>query len=195
MVTLLVSAACAWQSPHAPLAVARVPRSPSVVMARWTAADMRSKRLELPQEVDAMLSADTDRKNTKALWAALRSCFKTEKEAIAAASRNTGTILPYLNSPSNIYGSFDVLVEMLGKEGAVDVCSKNPGILQCNPKILARESADSIVNAANQVDFFERELLGSMPPALRQNLDKVAFLLLAIPVAKRLADCAGATCG
>ena len=164
------------------------------MMARWTAADMRSRRLELPPEVDELLSPDTDRPNTKALWAALRSCFATEEEAIAAAARNTGTILPYLNSPSNIYGSYEVLVEMLGKEGAVDVCSKNPGILQCNPKLLARESANSITNAAKQVDFFERQL-GGMPPQLRQNLDKVAFVLLAIPVAKRLADCAGATCG
>jgi len=167
-------------------------------MARWTAADMQSKKLELPPEVDKqvdkLLSADADRQNTKALWAALRSCFKTEEDAIAAAARNTGTILPYLNSPSNIYGSFDVLVEMLGKEEAVDVCSKNPGILQCNPRILARESADSIKDAANKVDFFER-LLGLLPPALRQNLDKIAFFLLAIPVAKRLSDCAGQTCG
>jgi len=155
---------------------------------------MQAKRMELPAEVDELLSTDTDRQNTKALWAALRSCFKTEEEAVAAAARNTGTILPYLNSPSNIYGSFDVLVQMLGREGAVDVCSKNPGILQCNPKILAREEADKIVSAANSVDFFERQL-GLLPPAVRQNLDKIAFFLLAVPVAKRLSDCAGQTCG
>tara|TARA_B100000795_G_C22392017_1_gene283750 strand:+ start:242 stop:361 length:120 start_codon:yes stop_codon:yes gene_type:complete len=38
-------------------------------------------------------------------------------------------------------------------------------------------------------------VLGSLPPALRQNLDKVAFFLLLLPVAKRLADCGGQTCG
>ena len=88
-----------------------------------------------------------------------------------------------------------MLVDLLGKDGAVDVCSKNPGVLQCDPRALARESADSIVNAANTVDFFETGLLGKLPPALRQNLDKVAFLILALPVAKRIADCSGATCG
>lgn len=45
-----------------------------------------------------------------------------------------------------------------------------------------------------QVDFFEGKL-GALPPGLRQNLDKVAFLLLFLPVAKRLADCSGQTCG
>ena len=45
-----------------------------------------------------------------------------------------------------------------------------------------------------QVDFFEANL-GALPPGLRQNLDKVAFLLLFLPVAKRIADCRGQTCG
>lgn len=45
-----------------------------------------------------------------------------------------------------------------------------------------------------QVDFFEANL-GALPPGLRQNLDKVAFLLLFLPVAKRIADCSGQTCG
>ena len=59
------------------------------------------------------------------------SCFPTEADAVAAAARNTGTILPYLNSPSNIYGCFEVLTDMLGKDAARDVCTKNPSILQC----------------------------------------------------------------
>ena len=88
-----------------------------------------------------------------------------------------------------------VLVDLLGSdEAATDVCYKNPGVLQCNPTALARESAESILKAADQVDFFEG-LLGNLPPALRQNLDKVAFFVLALPIAKRLADCSGATCG
>ena len=91
-------------------------------------------------------------------------------------------------------GCYEVLVDMLGKEQARDVCAKNPGILQCNPLTLAREKSESIVSAADTVDTLEG-VLGSLPPALRQNLDKVAFVLLALPVAKRLSDCAGATCG
>ena len=179
--------------PTSPLPAARL--SPPSCMARWTTQDMRAKRARLPPEVDGLLSADTPRESTEALWAALRACYANEASAVAAATRNTGTILPYLNSPSNIYGCYDVLVGMLGTEGARDVCSKNPGILQCNPRTLALEEPSSIVAAAEQVDFFERGVLGRLPPALRQNLDKVAFMLLAVPIAKRLADCAGQTCG
>lgn len=172
----------------------RASSSPAM-MAKWTQADMQAARLPLPAEVDELLSEDTSRENTELLWAAFRECFATEADAVAAARRNTGTILPYLNVPSNIRGSFGVLVDLLGDEAAArDVCAKNPGVLQCRPASLARESAESIVRAADQVDSVEG-VLGAMPPALRQNLDKVAFFLLALPIAKRLADCSGATCG
>lgn len=158
-----------------------VARTRGLQMAQWTAADMKAKRMRLPPEIDSILSADTSRENTEALWAALRSCFSSEDEAIAAATRNTGTILPYLNSPSNIYGNYDVLVDMLGREGARDVCAKNPGILQCNPKILAREDPDALVRAANQVDWFETGVLGSLPPPVRQNLVRAPASKLWIP--------------
>ena len=169
-------------------------RAPLPLMASWTAADMKSKRLKLPEEVDELLSPDTSRKEVEILWGALRSCYGTESEAVAAAARNTGTILPYLNSPSNIKGCYAVLVEIMGSEQAGEVCAKNPGILQCNPRVLALEQPDSLLRAAETVDFFEGAL-GSLPPTLRQNLDKVAFSLLLLPVAKRLADCSGQTCG
>jgi len=163
--------------------------------ARPVGSWQRGSRQKLPADVEALLSDATARRETEVLWAALRSCFKTEAEAIAAATRNTGTILPYLNSPGNIYGCYAVLVDMLGKDGAVDLCSKNPGILQCNPRVLAREQPEALVRAADTVDFFENGVLGNLPPPLRQNLDKIAFFALAIPVAKRLSDCAGQTCG
>lgn len=168
--------------------------APAAMMANWNPADMKSKKLRLPEEVADLLSADTDRGTTEQLWAAFRSCFGTEDEAIAAAKRNTGTILNYLNSPTNIYGSYEVLVDKLGRDGARDVCRMNPGILQCNPSTLAREDADKVVSTAETVERIEG-VLGSIPPALRQNLDKVAFVLLALPIAKRLSECAGATCG
>ena len=39
------------------------------------------------------------------------------------------------------------------------------------------------------------QVLEGIPPALRTNLDKVAFVLLAAPVVQRLAECQGGTCG
>ena len=74
--------------------------SPPTMMARWTAADMKAKRVKLPAALDDLLSEDTPRREVEVLWAALRSCFKTEDEAIAAAARNTGTILPCAPPPA-----------------------------------------------------------------------------------------------
>ena len=104
-----------------------------------------------PAQVDELLSPDTSRKEVEILWGALRSCYGTESEAVAAAARNTGTILPYLNSPSNIKGCYAVLVEIMGSEQAGEVCAKNPGILQCNPRVLALEYGQSVVSGAQQL--------------------------------------------
>ena len=102
-------------------------------------------------QVDELLSPDTSRKEVESLWGALRLCYGTESEAVAAAARNTGTILPYLNSPSNIKGCYAVLVEIMGSEQAGEVCAKNPGILQCNPRVLALEYGQSVVSGAQQL--------------------------------------------
>ena len=101
--------------------------------------------------MDELLSPDTPRREVEILWGALRSCYGTETEAVAAAARNTGTILPYLNSPSNIKGCYAVLVEIMGSEQAGEVCAKNPGILQCNPRVLALEYGQSVVSGAQQL--------------------------------------------
>ena len=195
LVTMGAAAAALRTPPLAMRTVAALRTPAPAMMAEWKPADMAAKRQRIPEEVaDLLTDFEMDVATTEQLWAALRSCFDSEDEAISAAMRNTGTILPYLNSPTNIYGSFEVLEEMLGTEAARDVCSKNPGILQCNPSTLARENPESIVSTANTVEKIEG-VLGSIPPALRQNLDKVAFVLLALPIAKRLSDCAGATCG
>ena len=47
-------------------------------------------------------------------------------------------------------------------EGARDVCTKNPGVLACNPIGLKQSSADDIKRAAGVVDVVE-----SLPLAAR----------------------------
>lgn len=191
----------------------------AVVMRRWTPADQKSKSLPLPAELDALLSADTDRDNTRQMWAAFRSCYASESEAIQAAKRNTGTILPYLNSPGNIYGSYAYIVEELGLAGAREVCKQNPGVLQCDPRAIRQSSGEDIRKAANVIDNFEslklpplvrwrlklRERSSVASPRavllptfvqVRNNLDKVLFLAGASFVAKRIfIDCADRACG
>ena len=178
--------------PARPAAVNRVP---NILVAAWKPSDLRQKERNLPPQVEALLSDDTPRDQTRKNWAAMRDCFDQEDQAIQAVERNTGTILPYLNVPSNIRGNYAYLVEILGKHGALDVCMKNPGVLSCNPAALSQSSADDIVRTANVVDWVE-----SLPPfrnpTVRNNLDKIIFFIGASIFAKRLIiDCAGATCG
>ena len=76
-------------------------------MRSWTAEDIGAAAVgnSLGGRV-ALVLLDTDRRTTEISMGGLRPlCFGSDEEAIEAASRNTGTILPYLNSPGNIYGS------------------------------------------------------------------------------------------
>jgi ribosomal protein L32 len=88
---------------------------------------MKSEYLPIPEEIASLLSEDTDRKTTSQMWAAFRTCYATEEDAITAAKRNTGTILPYLSSPSNILGSYKYIVQELGVDAAREICRQNPG--------------------------------------------------------------------
>ena len=63
-------------------------------MTAWSDQDMNGKKVTLPVELDEMITEDTPRPGCEILWAAFLTCYATEQEAIAAAKRNTGTILP-----------------------------------------------------------------------------------------------------
>jgi hypothetical protein len=103
------------------------------------------------------------------------------------------TILPYLNRPVNIKGSFAYLVESLGVDGARDVIIKNPGVLTIDPKAIVQSSPADIVRAANFIDKIDS---APIPLAVRNNADKLIFLIGAALVYKRIAiDCVGASCG
>ena len=153
---------------------------------------MKTKPLALPEEVAELISADTNRQQTEMMWSVFRACYATEDDAISAAKRNTGAILPYLNSPGNIQGSFQYLKEELGMDGARDIVNKNPGVLSCAPAALRQTAIEDIQKAANTVDAIESL---PIPPAVRQNADKLLFFALAIPVYLRIQACAGQTCG
>ena len=65
---VLVPCCAAWSSgapyrtPFARTAHLSPVRTASIMMARWTPADMKSKSLPLPSEVEELLSDDTSRK-------------------------------------------------------------------------------------------------------------------------------------
>ena len=182
-------------------AAPRVSRAPQLrslrtasvyLMASWQAADLKVKGAKLPNEVEELLSADTDRQTTEKMWAAFRSCYASEDAAIAAAMRNTGAILPYLNRPSNIYGTYKYLESELGTEGARDVITKNPGVLSCSPAAIAQTPIEDVVKAADAVGLIDSL---PIPPVVRNNADKLIFIVGASLVYQRLQACAGASCG
>ena len=70
-------------------------------------------------------------------------------------SKNTAVILPQLNSPTKIKGTYALLKKRLGKKQAQEVVTKNPGVLVCSPEGLAKESDEAIIKAANFVESVE----------------------------------------
>ena len=123
-----------------PLVAARGPLVPAslIRMGTWLPEDMTAKGLPLPDEVESKLSDDVARARRRRCGPRLRGCYDTEAEAISAAERSMSTVLPYLNRPSNIVGSYRVLCDKLGADGARSVINKNPNVLSCNPIELAR---------------------------------------------------------
>ena len=63
-------------------------------MASWQQEDLNAPSIALPEEIELLLSADTDRVGTRKLWCAMRRCYATEADAIAAVRRNTGVRQP-----------------------------------------------------------------------------------------------------
>ena len=90
------------------------------------------------------------------LWFAMRKCYPSEADAVAAVTRNSAVILPQVNSPTKIKGTYALLCKRLGKGGAKDVITKNPGVLCCSPASLEKQSDADIVNAANLIDKLDQ---------------------------------------
>jgi hypothetical protein len=119
----------------------------------------------LPPEIEALLTSSelkASRPGVCILWSRLLDVYPTEKAALAAAKRNSALVLPYLNRPANIDGSWEVLKGMMSEEEALDVITKNPGVLACNPVGLKGSNAGDVQRAALLVDVVE-----SLPMAAR----------------------------
>ena len=63
-----------------------------------------------------------------------KKCYKNEEVEREMLSKNTAVILPQLNSPQKIKGTYALLKKRLGKKVAQEVVTKNPGVLVCSPQ-------------------------------------------------------------
>ena len=62
-----------------------------------------------------------------------------------------------LNSPSKITGTYKLLVERFGQDGATDIITKNPGILSCVAESVAKQDDADILKAADFVEKVEEK--------------------------------------
>lgn len=112
----------------------------------------------LPPAVEALLIDDelrASRPGVRILWLELLKIFRTEDDALAAVKKNSAIVLPYLNRPNFISGSWAVLLNMMSEEEALKVVTQNPGVLASNPAGLKLQSASVVKNTARAVDATE----------------------------------------
>ena len=117
----------------------------------------------LPVAIEALLideSLRESRPGVRLLWALLLDVYPSQEAALAAVAKNSAIVLPYLNMPRNIQGSWSVLNDLMSPEEALDVVTKNPGILACNPDGLRDSNAGSIKAAAGVVDVVDAVPVG-----------------------------------
>jgi len=86
------------------------------------------------------------------LWGAMLACYGTEELARQAAFENPQIINPSYSFCNTMLSSRDVLFNMMGKEEAIDIMLKNPGVLQCGPA-LDTLGPDEIKGFANIRNF------------------------------------------
>ena len=79
-----------------------------------------------------------------------------ENFLLDALGKNTAVILPQLNAPSKIKGTFAQLKQRFGQKGAQEIVEKNPGILVCSPQGLLKQSDKQILDAANLVETLDK---------------------------------------
>jgi len=89
------------------------------------------------------------------LWKEFKKCYRSEAVAVSMLSKNTAVILPQLNSPRKIKGTFAQLKKRFGKAGAAEIIEKNPGVLVCSPEGLLKQSDKDILDAAELVATLE----------------------------------------
>merc|ERR1711967_122358 len=98
----------------------------------------------LPDLVEEKLNVSEETKESRPgallLWALLINIYPTEDEALAAVRRNSAIILPYL---------------LGGEEEALQVVTRNPGVLACNPLLLERQNKEAILAASYAVNAVE----------------------------------------
>lgn len=134
------------------------------LLAVQTGVEFRELETPLPEAIEALLIDDdlkASRPGVRILYNRILDIYPSEEAALEAIGRNSALVLPYLNKPFHIDGSWVVLKQMMSEAEALEVVTKNPGLLTCNPIGLKGASADDVKRAALVVDTVEALPLGA----------------------------------
>ena len=86
-------------------------------------------------EVTKRFKKEYPKKDLEQLWGALLACYGTEELALQAVKDNYQILNPSYSFCNTMLSSRDVLVDMMGKEDALEVMCLNPAVLQCGPSL------------------------------------------------------------
>lgn len=86
-------------------------------------------------EVTTRFRKQYGRKELELLWGALLKVYGSQVLAEEAVLANPQILNPSYSFCNTMLASKDVLVDMMGKEDALDVMTKNPAVLQCGPSL------------------------------------------------------------
>jgi hypothetical protein len=169
-----------------------LPRTAEIVAkARHAHASAVFGRVRVPDAVCEVLDPAVDIDEVAPLWKEFRAVFPTEEAAIRAARRNTAVILPFINSADNIRFCWQVLGELgFSKEEALEIVTKNPGVLGNKPGLLARSSQAEVRFSMGLVGA-----LDELPEPVRLAIPPLTCIALVVGIARRLSECAGGVCG
>jgi len=145
----LLATAAAWQTPLRAATPARAAVSMSFMskvkeinegnkmkMVRTSKANVRPVRL--PEEVVELtlkFKKEYPKRDLEVLWGTLLKVYGTPELAAAAAKTNPQMMNPSYSFCNTMIASEKVLVDMMGREEALDVMVKNPAVLQCGPSL------------------------------------------------------------
>ena len=166
-----------------PLAIAAVLSFHSTAILRSTPVQRAwSCSMVLPRDVQVVVRTRFRKqyppKDVEALWRELKLAYGSEALAVQAVSQNPTILNPrYTSPPSVVSRSASALVEVLGKQDALDVMLKNPAVLQCGSS-LSKQPPDQIRSFASF-----RQALDMFPDSSPTAFLGLFGLLLAVAIA------------
>jgi len=95
---------------------------------------IRVRSRKLPKgaiEITKKFAKTYPKKDLEQVWGCLVECYGNEALALQAAEDNYQILNPSYTFPNTMMESRNVLVNMMGKEEALEVMQLNPAVLQC----------------------------------------------------------------